>query len=60
MVNFMCQLMPVPSYAVKHILVVSLMVLFGFCIQVSGLGVKSIVLQWAPLVRGLLLIPLKA
>ena len=45
MVNFMCQLMPVPTYAVKHILVVSLKVLFGFCIEVSGLGVKCIALH---------------
>ena len=57
MVNFMCQLMPVPTYAVKHILVVSLKVLCGFCIEVSGLGVQSIVLQRAPLVHGLHLIP---
>ena len=57
MVNFMCQLIPVPTYAVKHTLVVSLKVLFGFCIEAGGLGVKSIALQWAPLVRGLHLIP---
>lgn len=57
MVNFMCQLIPVPTYAVKHTLVVSLKVLFGFCIEAGGLGVKSITLQWAPLVHGLHLIP---
>ena len=53
MVNFMCQLIPVPRYLVKHILVVSAKVLFGFSIEVGGLGIKPITLQRALLVGGL-------